>query len=153
MGGPGIGKTTLGRRALQSNAARNRFTETVEIRDPLTGATSVRLNDRRFFVSCVGVTTLDQFFTTVSTKSLERKRSPHEAGSLLAGFVPPSAPTLLILDNFETLTRSIESRYIDPVFEELSELSNITVVITMQGTKVPSLRICWRKFQLGPLSP
>jgi hypothetical protein len=132
LGRPGIGKATLGRQALQSKSARDRFTKTMEVRDLSSGMSSTRLVDCRFFVSCVGITTLDQFLVAVP---IEKQRLAML--SPIAAFISRHRrpePALLV---------QIESIYLDPFREPLPDafeptfLADIDNIISLANKRRP----------------
>ncbi|KAJ7187254.1 hypothetical protein C8R46DRAFT_1274591, partial [Mycena filopes] len=133
LGAGGMGKTSLARVFLHHQQ------------------TTLKYDQHRFFVACDAATTKVELAALIGAhlglkpgKDLTQPVVRHFADAL---------PSLLILDNLETLWEPVESR--DEIEEFLSLLSGVehlALMITMRGAERPA-KVKWSRPFLPPLKP
>lgn len=126
LGGPGIGKTSLAAAALHSPAVVARFAA------------------RRYFVSCDTIadqtTVMSALCGAFGIVASTRRRAETALSRVLAG-----APSLLILDNFETAWEADASRQdAEATLAFLGEIDGLSLIVTLRGSERPN-GIAWTK--------
>ncbi|KAJ7858300.1 P-loop containing nucleoside triphosphate hydrolase protein, partial [Mycena leptocephala] len=133
LGAAGMGKTSLARAVVHHTEIAGRY------------------GQQRFFVACDSAATQVELAALIGThlglkpeKDLTRAVIQHFSGS------PPS---LLILDNLETLWEPTESQAnIEEFLSLLTGVEHLALVITMQGAERPA-KVAWTRPFLRPLKP
>ncbi|KAJ7821796.1 hypothetical protein B0H13DRAFT_1920532 [Mycena leptocephala] len=133
LGGGGMGKTSLARAVIHHSEIAGRYEQ------------------QRFFVACDSAAAQVELAALIGThlglkpgKDLTRPVIQHFSGS------PPS---LLILDNLETLWEPVESRAnIEEFLSLLTGVEHLALVITMRGAERPT-KVAWSRPFLQPLKP
>ncbi|KAJ7167991.1 P-loop containing nucleoside triphosphate hydrolase protein, partial [Mycena filopes] len=132
LGTGGMGKTTLALASLH----HPKITETYS---------------NRYFVAC---------HSLVSASDLARSIADHigcekggNASKKIVNRLSQAAPSLLVLDNFETPWEPIASRgEIEDFLSLLSEIPQLAILITMRGAERPA-KVKWSRPFLPPLKP
>ncbi|KAF9805430.1 hypothetical protein IEO21_09055 [Rhodonia placenta] len=135
LGAGGIGKTTVVTQALYD-------------------AQILSQSPSRYFVSCEDIVTLDGLHRGIANAlgipaELRNEQLPtrilHELGR---------RPSVLFLDNFETLFDvAAERRAVETELEAYASVDGLALVVTMRGAEAPATgRIQWAKVLLTPLS-
>ncbi|KAJ7818557.1 P-loop containing nucleoside triphosphate hydrolase protein, partial [Mycena leptocephala] len=133
LGGGGMGKTSLARAVIHHSEIVGRYEQ------------------QRFFVACDSAATQVELAALIGThlglkpgKDLTRPVIQHFSSS------PPS---LLILDNLETLWEPTDSRAnIEEFLSLLIGVEHLACVITMRGAERPA-KVAWTRPFLQPLKP
>ncbi|KAJ7820044.1 P-loop containing nucleoside triphosphate hydrolase protein, partial [Mycena leptocephala] len=133
LGGGGMGKTSLARAVIHHSEIVGRYEQ------------------QRFFVACDSAATQVELAALIGThlglkpgKDLTRPVIQHFSSS------PPS---LLILDNLETLWEPTDSRAnIEEFLSLLTGVEHLACVITMRGAERPA-KVAWTRPFLQPLKP
>ncbi|KAJ7359435.1 hypothetical protein DFH08DRAFT_846089, partial [Mycena albidolilacea] len=114
-------------------------------------AITVMYQQNRFFVGCNSATTTLELVTLISTHiGLKPGKDPIQA--VLKQF-SNSPPSLLILDELETLWESTESRGdIEELLSLLTGINHLALMITMRGAERPA-KVQWTRPFLLPLKP
>ncbi|KAJ7681011.1 P-loop containing nucleoside triphosphate hydrolase protein, partial [Mycena polygramma] len=133
LGAGGMGKTTVARAIVHHPEITARF------------------DQHRYFVACDSATTKVQLAGLVGAhlglkpgKDLTRAIVQHFSGG------PPS---LLILDNLETVWEPMESRHgVEEFLSLLTDVKHLALMITMRGAERPA-KVAWTHPFLPPLRP
>ncbi|KAJ6473985.1 P-loop containing nucleoside triphosphate hydrolase protein [Mycena vitilis] len=133
LGAGGIGKTTVATAILHHAEIAARFDQS------------------RYFVACDTATTRVELAALIGVylgikpgKELTRAVIQHLSNA------PPS---LLILDNLETVWEPMESRHgVEEFLSLLTDIEHLALIVTMRGTERPS-KVAWTHPFLPPLSP
>ncbi|KAJ7877767.1 P-loop containing nucleoside triphosphate hydrolase protein [Mycena leptocephala] len=133
LGAGGMGKTSLARVVLHH--AEN----------------TARYQHHRFFIAC------DTVATKVELAALIGAHLGFKPGKDLTHLViqhfSSSPPSLLILDNFETLWEAVESRgVVEEFLSLLTDVGHLALIITMRGAERPA-KVRWTRPFLLPLKP
>ncbi|KAF7362531.1 ATPase-AAA-core domain-containing protein [Mycena venus] len=135
LGAGGMGKTSLARAVLHHEDIVTRF------------------GDRRVFVSCDAATQVELVALLGASIGLKPGRDLTQAVVQHFAEAPPS---LLVLDNLETLWEPVETRAeIEDFLSLLTDVEHLSLIVTMRGAERPS-KVRWtRPFlpSLAPLSP
>ncbi|KAJ7493976.1 P-loop containing nucleoside triphosphate hydrolase protein [Mycena latifolia] len=133
LGAGGMGKTSLARAVLHHSEITARY------------------GQDRFFVACDAVSTKVELAGLIGShiglkpdKDLTRVVAHHFARS---------SPSLLILDNLETLWEPLESRGdLEEFLGLLTDIGHLALIITMRGAERPT-KVRWSRPFLVPLKP
>ncbi|KAF7318974.1 AAA domain-containing protein [Mycena chlorophos] len=132
LGAGGIGKTTLVTAALHHDDVRQKYRE-------------------RYFVGCEVASTPQALIAVIaSNMGIKLAQQPLQA---VLRQLAKGPPTLLVLDNLETPWEVPDSKNeVEEVLSKLSELSNLSLVVTMRGAERPA-KVLWTRPHLPSLSP
>ncbi|KAJ6552306.1 P-loop containing nucleoside triphosphate hydrolase protein, partial [Mycena vulgaris] len=133
LGGGGMGKTSLARAVLHH----------LEI--------TARYEEHRFFVAC------DTTSTSVQLAALIGAHLGLKPGKDLTQpvihYFSNSSPSLLVLDNLETIWEPMESRgEVEKFLALLTDVDHLALIITMRGAERPT-NVRWTHPFLEPLKP
>lgn len=134
LGPPGVGKTSLALHALH---------------DPILLA---QFGDRRYFIRCDSAPDGGSFRTIMATMlnvvAANSSLLPRAIRRFLA-----KTPTLLILDNFESIWDDPnQRREAEALLSELHDVPSLNLIITLRGAERP-LGVHWTRPFLPPLCP
>ncbi|KAJ7912280.1 P-loop containing nucleoside triphosphate hydrolase protein, partial [Mycena leptocephala] len=133
LGAGGMGKTSLARAVLH----HPKITTTYE--------------QHRFFVASDSATTKVELAALVGAH-LGLKPGKDLTQAVVQHFLG-GPPTLLILDNLETLWEPVESRHdIEEFLSLLTDVDHLALMITMRGAERPA-KVAWTQPFLSPLKP
>ncbi|KAJ7457738.1 P-loop containing nucleoside triphosphate hydrolase protein, partial [Mycena latifolia] len=133
LGAGGIGKTSLARAILHHP----------EI--------SARYDQHRVFVACDTTSSAIQLSGLIGAH-LGLKHGTDLTQPVIRHFTS-SPPSLLILDNLETLWEPRESRAeVEKFLALLADVDHLALIITMRGAERPA-NVCWSRPFLAPLKP
>nr|GAT55763.1 predicted protein [Mycena chlorophos] len=132
LGAGGIGKTTLVTAALHHDDVRQKYRE-------------------RYFVGCEVASTPQALIAVIASNiGIKLAQQPLQA---ILRQLAKGPPTLLVLDNLETPWEVPDSKNeVEEVLSKLSELSNLSLVVTMRGAERPA-KVLWTRPHLPSLSP
>ncbi|KAJ7021400.1 P-loop containing nucleoside triphosphate hydrolase protein, partial [Mycena alexandri] len=133
LGAGGMGKTSLSKAVLHHHNITTKY------------------HANRFFIACDGSANKVELASVIGAhlglkpgKDLTKGVLQHLSSAL---------PTLLILDNLETLWDPVESRKeIEEFLSLLTDITSLALVITMRGAEKPS-KVQWTRPFLLPLQP
>ncbi|KAJ6488726.1 hypothetical protein DFH09DRAFT_1455546, partial [Mycena vulgaris] len=133
LGGGGMGKTSLARAVIHHPEISSRYEQS------------------RVFVAC------DTIFTSVQLAALIGEHLGLKPGKDLTGAVishfSSALPSLLVLDNLETIWEPTESRgEVEKFLSLLTDVDHLAMVITMRGAERPA-NVRWTHPFLEPLRP
>ncbi|KAJ7897601.1 P-loop containing nucleoside triphosphate hydrolase protein, partial [Mycena olivaceomarginata] len=133
LGAGGMGKSSIAR---------------VLLHHPAITAT---YQQNRFFVNCGSATTKMELVTLIGTHvGLKLGKDPIQA---VLKYLSNNPPSLLILDELETLWESTESRGdIEELLSLLTDINHLALMITMRGAERPA-KVQWTRPFLLPLKP
>ncbi|KAJ7888425.1 P-loop containing nucleoside triphosphate hydrolase protein, partial [Mycena olivaceomarginata] len=133
LGAGGMGKSSLAR---------------VLLHHPAITAT---YQQNRFFIGCGSATTKLELVSLIGTHiGLKPGKDPIQA---VLKHLSNNPPSLLILDELETLWEPTESRGdIDELLSLLTDINNLALMITMRGAERPA-KVQWTRPFLLPLKP
>ncbi|KAF7318894.1 CTLH domain-containing protein [Mycena chlorophos] len=133
LGAGGMGKTALATVVLHHPDVQGKYSQ-------------------RHFVGCEVANTADALIVAVaSTLGIEKSKDARRA--ILRVLAQASAQTLLVLDNFETAWEvPTEKNEVEEMLSNLSELPNLSLVVTMRGAERPG-KVLWSRPHLPPLLP
>ncbi len=100
---------------------------------------------RRLFVSCEGIPSLDALISEVcNVLRLGSEQRDHRLYDTILQALSQS-PTLICFDNFETVWEPEESRVpVEDFLAHVAAISNLGLIVTMRGSERPAeLRIKW----------
>ncbi|KAJ7154909.1 hypothetical protein C8R43DRAFT_1186258 [Mycena crocata] len=110
---------------------------------------TARYGQQRFFVGC-DLTSTD--LTTLIASHLGLKASKNLT-KLIINYFSNGSPSLLILDNMETLWEPTPSRKdLEEILSLLTDVNNLALIITMRGAERPA-KVLWSRPFLAPLNP
>ncbi|KAJ7814806.1 P-loop containing nucleoside triphosphate hydrolase protein, partial [Mycena leptocephala] len=133
LGAGGMGKTSLARAVLHN----------AEI--------AARYEEHRVFVACDAATTKVKLAALIGGHL--GLRTAEDLTYPVLNHLANSPPTLLILDNFETVWEPAQSRKeIEEFLSLLTELNHLALIITMRGAERPA-KLQWTRPFLLPLQP
>ncbi|KAJ7459312.1 P-loop containing nucleoside triphosphate hydrolase protein, partial [Mycena latifolia] len=133
LGGGGMGKTSLAKIILHHPDS------------------SARYQHHRFFVSCDGASTAVQLAAFIGAH-LGLKPGRDLTRAVIRHFTSNS-PSLLILDNLETIWEPRESRgEVEKFLTLLADIEHLALIITMRGAERPA-NVRWTHPFLAPLKP
>ncbi|KAJ7751657.1 P-loop containing nucleoside triphosphate hydrolase protein [Mycena metata] len=133
LGAGGIGKTSLARIVVHHEEIATKY------------------HGNRFFVTCDTASSKPELAGLIGAH-LGLKPGKDLTQVVLQCF-SSSPPTLLILDNFETVWEPVRSRKeIEEFLSLLTDINSLALVITMRGAERPS-KVQWTRPFLQPLSP
>ncbi|KAJ7024773.1 P-loop containing nucleoside triphosphate hydrolase protein [Mycena alexandri] len=133
LGAGGMGKTSLARTVLHR----------VEI--------TAKYHENRFFVACDTTSSKVELAGLIGAH-LGIKPGKDLTQGVLQHF-SNSPPSLLILDNLETLWEPVESRNeVEEFLSHLTDIPGVALMITMRGAERPS-KVLWTHPFLPPLGP
>ncbi|KZW03318.1 hypothetical protein EXIGLDRAFT_828675, partial [Exidia glandulosa HHB12029] len=133
LGGPGMGKTSIAVAAMHHPSVVARF------------------KDRRYFVACDAVDGDSGLLTTICL-SLGITCDGKAARAKLVKALEPF-PSLLVLDNFETVWEAPQQRAsAEDILQLLSSISGLSLILTARGAERP-VGIPWTQPMLAPLGP
>ncbi|KAF7333431.1 hypothetical protein MVEN_02359000 [Mycena venus] len=129
----GMGKTSLARAVLHHTDITSRYAE------------------HRYFVCCASATNKLEFAALIAAHlGLEPRR---DVSQQVLGKFSSSAPSLLVLDDFEALWEPTDSRRdIEEFWSLLIDVEQLALIITMRGAERPA-RVMWTRPFLRPLKP
>ncbi|KAJ7902456.1 P-loop containing nucleoside triphosphate hydrolase protein, partial [Mycena leptocephala] len=133
LGAGGMGKTSLARAIIHHSEISGRY------------------GQHRFFVACDSASTQIELAALIGAH-LGLKPGKDLTHLVIQHFssIPPS---LLILDNLETLWESIESQVnIEEFLSLLASVDHLALIITMRGAERPA-KVAWTQPFLQPLKP
>ncbi|KAJ7178265.1 P-loop containing nucleoside triphosphate hydrolase protein [Mycena filopes] len=133
LGAGGMGKTSLAKAVLHEDTIAGRYTQ------------------YRFFIPC------DKAGSTAELASLIGAHLGLKSGRDMTGTVlqhlSQSPPSLLVLDNLETLWEPVEFRKeIEEFLSLLADIPTLSLLVTMRGAERPS-KVQWTRPFLLPLRP
>ncbi|KAJ7859441.1 hypothetical protein B0H13DRAFT_1901465 [Mycena leptocephala] len=133
LGAGGMGKTSLARAVVHHTQI------------------TIKYEQHRVFVACDSATTKVELAALIGAH-LGLKPCPDLTRPVIQHF-SSSPPSLLILDNLETLWEPAESRgEIEEFLSLLTEVDHLALMITMRGAERPA-KIAWTRPFLQPLKP
>ncbi|KAJ7019474.1 hypothetical protein C8F04DRAFT_1321883 [Mycena alexandri] len=133
LGAGGMGKTSLSRAVLHHTDITTKY------------------QDNRFFVACDGSRNRVELAGVIGAH-LGLKPGKNLTQGVLR-HLSSAPPTLLILDNLETLWDQVETRKeIEDFLSLLTEITHLALIITMRGAERPS-KVLWTQPFLMPLQP
>ncbi|KAJ7031850.1 P-loop containing nucleoside triphosphate hydrolase protein, partial [Mycena alexandri] len=133
LGAGGMGKTSLSRAVLHHSKIITKY------------------HANRFFVACDGSTTTVELTSIIGTH-LGLKPGKDLTQEVLR-HLSNAPPTLLVLDNLETLWDPAESRKeIEEFLSRLTDITSLALMVTMRGAERPS-QVKWTRPFLLPLQP
>ncbi|KAJ7041748.1 P-loop containing nucleoside triphosphate hydrolase protein, partial [Mycena alexandri] len=133
LGAGGMGKTSLSRAVLHHS----------EI--------TVKYHANRFFIACDGFMTKLELVNTIGAHLGLKPGQDLTQG--VFRYLSNAPPTLLVLDNLETLWDPAESRKeIEGFLSLLTDIPSLALIITMRGAERPS-QVKWTRPFLPPLGP
>ncbi|KAJ7340825.1 P-loop containing nucleoside triphosphate hydrolase protein, partial [Mycena albidolilacea] len=133
LGAGGMGKTSLARAVLHHTKIRDTYEQ------------------RRFFIACDSATTKVELAALVGAHL--GLKPGKDLTQPVVQYFSSSPPSLLILDNLETSWEPNESRnHIEEFLSVLTEVDQLSLMITMQGTERPA-KVAWTRPFLLPLKP
>ncbi|KZW03317.1 hypothetical protein EXIGLDRAFT_759184 [Exidia glandulosa HHB12029] len=134
LGGPGMGKTSLAVTALHDARVIARFA------------------DRRYFVACDAVDGESGMITAICS-SLGIATGDGKAARAKLVKALEIRPSLLVLDNFETVWEAAQQRTsAEDNLQLLSSVNGLSLILTARGAERPA-GIPWTQPMLPPLSP
>ncbi|KAJ7212721.1 hypothetical protein GGX14DRAFT_446873 [Mycena pura] len=133
LGAGGMGKTSLAREVVHLREIQDKFQK------------------QAFFVPCDSATTKEELATIIGmhlgiqpAKDLVNKIVRHFSSG---------SPSLLVLDNLETVWEPIESRQgVEEFLSLLTDIKQLALMITMRGAERPA-KVRWSRPFLAPLKP
>ncbi|KAJ6474009.1 hypothetical protein C8R47DRAFT_1199568 [Mycena vitilis] len=133
LGAGGIGKTTVARAALHHTEIISRFEQ------------------HRYFVACDSATTKVELAALIGAHvGLKPVKDLTRA---VVQYFFNSPPSLLILDNLETVWEPMESRHgVEEFLSLLADVKHHALIIAMRGAERPS-KVAWTRPFLAPLNP
>ncbi|KAJ7178262.1 P-loop containing nucleoside triphosphate hydrolase protein, partial [Mycena filopes] len=132
LGAGGMGKTSLAKAVLHEEELMARYTQ------------------YRFFVPCDGAGSKLELAALIGAH-LGLKPGRDMTQAVLQHLSIP--PTLLILDNLETLWEPVELRKeIEELLSLITDITTLSLLVTMRGAERPS-RVQWTRPFLPPLQP
>ncbi|KAJ7799887.1 hypothetical protein B0H14DRAFT_3156281 [Mycena olivaceomarginata] len=133
LGAGGMGKTSLAQAAVHHPEIVARY------------------HHFRFFVACDSASTKSELVALIGAH-LQLKPGKDLTQMVVNHFFG-SPPTLLILDNFETLWEPLETRKdIEEFLSLLTDIKHLALMITMRGAERPA-KVLWSRPFLQPLPP
>ncbi|KAJ7763363.1 hypothetical protein B0H16DRAFT_1311208, partial [Mycena metata] len=133
LGAGGMGKTTLAR---------------VIVHHPTISET---YKQNRFFIACDSTSSKAELAALIGVH-LELKPTQDPTQSILK-YLSRSPPTLLILDNFETVWEPTKGRGdVEEFLSHLTDVESLALMITMRGAERPA-KVHWTRPFLPPLTP
>ncbi|KAJ7719110.1 hypothetical protein B0H16DRAFT_1607378 [Mycena metata] len=133
LGAGGMGKTSLARAVLHHNEITARY------------------STNRFFIACDGLKSEVDLAGLIGTH-IGLKPQKHPVRAVLKHLAAVQ-PTLLVLDNLETLWDPIEShKEIEEFLSLLTDIPSLALMITMRGAERPG-QVKWTRPFLPPLEP
>ncbi|KAJ7770094.1 P-loop containing nucleoside triphosphate hydrolase protein, partial [Mycena metata] len=133
LGAGGMGKTSLARTALHHTELTTKY------------------QGNRFFIACDTASNKVELAGLIGAH-LGMKPGKDMTQAVLLYFSDAS-PSLLILDNLETVWEPVESRKeIEEILSLLTDITNLALVITMRGAERPA-KVQWTRPFLLPLQP
>ncbi|KAJ7755446.1 P-loop containing nucleoside triphosphate hydrolase protein, partial [Mycena metata] len=133
LGAGGMGKTSLARTVVHHEEVTTKY------------------HENRFFVTC-DTASSKMVLAGLIGAHLGLKPGKDLARAVLQRF-SSNPPSLLILDNLETVWEPVESREeIEEFLSLLTDINNLALVITMRGAERPS-KVQWTRPFLLPLPP
>ncbi|KAF7318966.1 NB-ARC domain-containing protein [Mycena chlorophos] len=132
LGAGGMGKTTLVTAALHHDGVAAKYPQ-------------------RYFVGCEVANTVQTFAAAIASH-LGIKQVQRPVPAILRQ-LKSGPPTLLVLDNLETAWEIPDVKNdVEELLSSLSELSNLSLVVTMRGAERPG-KVLWSRPHIPPLSP
>ncbi|KAJ7488857.1 P-loop containing nucleoside triphosphate hydrolase protein [Mycena latifolia] len=132
LGSGGMGKTTLAAAALHHPEVISKY-------------------ERRYFISCESAFEKGQFLNTIGAH-LGLEPSKELSNAIITHFIE-GGRIFLVLDNLETPWEQPECRAeVEDLLSSLSDLPQLTLLITMRGAERPP-KIKWTRPFLPPLEP
>ncbi|KAJ7802514.1 P-loop containing nucleoside triphosphate hydrolase protein [Mycena olivaceomarginata] len=133
LGAGGIGKTSLAQAVVHHPEIAARY------------------DQLRFFVACDSAATKTELATLIGGHL--GLKPGKDITRLVVNHFSHSPPTLLILDNFETLWEPAESREdVEEFLSLLTDVKHLALMITMRGAERPA-KVSWSRPFLQPLTP
>ncbi|KAF8140992.1 hypothetical protein K438DRAFT_1636501, partial [Mycena galopus ATCC 62051] len=133
LGAGGMGKTSLAKAALHH----------VEI--------TARYGQHRFFVACDSASTKVQLAAQIGAHL--GLKPGKDIAKLVVNYLHSKPPSLLILDNLDTVWEPINTRGdIEEFLSYLTDVPHLAVIVTMQGAERPA-KVRWTRPFLLPLNP
>ncbi|KAJ7303783.1 P-loop containing nucleoside triphosphate hydrolase protein, partial [Mycena albidolilacea] len=133
LGAGGMGKTTIARAVVHHHQITRKYAQ------------------QRYFVMCDSVSTAVGL-AALLVSCLELKAGKNLTEQVVHHFVS-SPPSLLILDNLETLWEPLSSRGdIEEFLSCLTDIQHLALIITMRGSERPA-KVRWTRPFLLPLQP
>ncbi|KAJ7883798.1 P-loop containing nucleoside triphosphate hydrolase protein [Mycena leptocephala] len=133
LGAGGMGKTSLARAVIHH------------------ADMTAKYNDRRFFVACDSTATKVELAALIGAH-LGLKTGKDLTHPVVQHF-SSHPPSLLILDNLETMWEPAESRgEIEEFLSLLTDVDHLALMITMRGAERPA-KVAWTRPFLPPLEP
>ncbi|KAJ7024498.1 P-loop containing nucleoside triphosphate hydrolase protein, partial [Mycena alexandri] len=133
LGAGGMGKTSLSRAVLHHPEITAKY------------------HVNRFFIACDGSTTKVELINTISAHL--GLKPGKDLTQVVLRHLSNAPPTLLVLDNLETLWDPAEScKEIEEFLSLLTDITSLALMITMRGAQRPS-QVKWTRPFLPPLGP
>ncbi|KAJ7926525.1 P-loop containing nucleoside triphosphate hydrolase protein, partial [Mycena leptocephala] len=130
LGPGGIGKTSLAQAALHHEDMVAKYSE-------------------RYFVPCHSSSSSSDLVSTISSHiGFEGKKGLRQ----ILHYFSCSNPSLLVLDNFETIWEATSSRLDAEDLSQLTDVPQLAVIITMRGAEHPG-KTKWTRPFTQPLTP
>lgn len=105
------------------------------------------VGDRRVWVSCVGVDTLEKFEYALLAAVAGRQHSAHAGQAAISWLkeIEAQGPTLVVLDNFETPWDAPGIRTnVTSILESLDALPHLSLFVTMRAREAPCHNLHWQ---------
>lgn len=135
IGQGGIGKTTTARAILHDPRIEHHFT---------TEIGEVKVIDRRVWVSCIGVDTVEKFERALLTAVGGRMESLNDRQTAINELKNLEGPILVIFDNFETpWDASNVGTEVENILRSLDALPQLSIFVTMRAGEPPCHRLNW----------
>ncbi|KAJ7364614.1 P-loop containing nucleoside triphosphate hydrolase protein, partial [Mycena albidolilacea] len=104
-----------------------------------------------YFVTCQSTSSCAELVANIAAH-IGLEKSPKPTKKIIQHFLC-SPPSVLILDNLETVWEPQQSRHqVEEFLALLTDVHNLALIITMRGTERPD-RVKWTKPFLAPLKP
>ncbi|KAJ7842490.1 P-loop containing nucleoside triphosphate hydrolase protein, partial [Mycena leptocephala] len=133
LGAGGMGKTSLARAIVHHEEIATRYEQ------------------HRFFIACDSAATKVELAATIG--SHVGIKPGRDLTQPLVQYFSSNPPSLLILDNLETLWEPSETRAdIEEFLSLLTDVAHLALLITMRGAERPG-KVCWTRPFLLPLRP
>ncbi|KAJ7648978.1 hypothetical protein DFH06DRAFT_1300232, partial [Mycena polygramma] len=133
LGAGGMGKTTVAQALLHHPQITHRY------------------GQHRYFIACDAATTTIELIALIGPH-LELKVDKDLTHAVVQHFCN-SPPSLLVLDNLETVWEQTESRNeVEEFLSLLTDVKHLALIVTMRGLQRPG-KVAWTRPFLRPLSP
>ena len=137
LGPGGMGKTSLALTILHSPVVQARYASL-----------------RCFWVPCVEASLSTPFLELLSVSLRVDTHVEDMLEAILKELKNNNEPRLIVLDNFETIWYMADTqKEVTNILFELSQLNNVSILMTMRGVEAPCNDIGWQSWHLHPVDP